>query len=378
MQNMNQQNMMAMMNNFMKMQQNGQNMQQMQQMQPTIFDPRKMDARYKRTMVNQTISQTKIGLYKAFPIFKSTSCNYTSNFNPGVPNNICEVTIVHEHMLDAVEPYVEKGINYTPTNNMNPVIVNVVGREFNGCNLEACENIRDEIINIRTTFSNTIGSNPPYPMNEEECVYSRMVTVIKPKYPSTWLPHPQTYRVGMITIAPIKTDKLLSDNKMTCVDFGKTLTVIECIFQTAIAKGHPVLLLPPFGHEDDNNPVDDIIKIYNYCIYKYGHLFKKIIIGVPPHYQQSVFKAYQKDIIKPQEIVLVVDKQFEQEEMKKNLMQKSQMQQPDKKPKKNVQKSNQLSKVNEENNGGNGNDNNNFTKEQMESFMKMMAMMNQQ
>jgi hypothetical protein len=369
-QNMNtqqQQNMMAMMNNFMKSQQN------MQQ----IFDPKKLDPRSKRTLINQTIAQTKIGLYKAFPKFKSISCQFTSNFNPGVPNNICEVDVVYDHILDVAELYAEKGINYTQTNNMNPVIINVVGREFSGSNLETCENIRDEIVNIRTTFSNTIGSNPPYPMNEEECVYSRVVTIIRPKQPIQWLAYPQTYRTAMITVAPIKIEKLLSDNKMSCMDFGKTCTVIECIFQAALAKGHPILILPPFGHEDDNNPIDDIIKVYNYCIFKYGHLFKKIIIGVPPHYPQSVFKAYQKDIIKPQDIVTIVDKQFEQEEMKKSLMEKSQVLQIEKKTKNDEPLLNNT-QLHKNDSQLLQNPVNNFSKEQMETFMKMFAMMQQQ
>ena len=351
--------------------QNMQNMQNMMNMmgkimqpQQMIFDPKKMDQRMKRTLMNQTIAQTKIGLYKSFPKFKPISFSFISNFNPGVPNNICEVSVVHEHVLDIVEQYAEKGINYTNNNNMNPVVLNIVGSDFSGSNLESNENIRDEIINIRTTFNNTLGTHSPYPLKEYECVYSKVVTIIRPKYPTQFLPYPQTYRTAMITTSPIKTDNLLSDNRMTSTDFVKTCTNIECVFQAAISRGHQILILSPFGHEDDNNPIDDIIKIYNYCIYKYGHLFKKIIIGVPKYYPKSVFQTYDTDIVKPIELTTDIDKKYEQEEMKRSLMEKSSI------PIVNKKENNEVNKVQIQGN-------NEISKEQMEMFIKMMAMMNQ-
>jgi len=351
----NMQNMINMMNNFM-----GSQMQQ-----PIAFDPSKIDRQFKRALMNHTIAQTKIGLYKSFPKFKSLSSPYVSNFNPGPPNNICDVSVMYEHVLDVAEQYAEKGMNYGSNNNMNPVVLNIVGREFTGNNLETNENIRDEIINIRTTFNNSIGTGNIYPMKEDECVYCKIITVIRPKNPASFLPYQQTYRTAMITAAPIPTDELLSDNKMNANDFVKTCTVIECVFQTAISTRHTVLILSPFGHEEDNNPVEDIIKIYNYCILKYGHLFKKIIIGVPPHYPKGIYQAYSTGIIKPNEVVASVDKKYEQEELKKNLIERGVQEQLPPSKNKDKKKKNEIQ-----------NPNNGFTQEQMEMFMNMMSMMN--
>lgn len=333
-------------------------MGQMPQMpQVMTFDPTKCDTRFKKTMMNQTIAQTKIGMYKNLPKFKPLTSSYYQDYNPGPPTNICEVSVVFEHVIDAAEPYAEKGLNYNSGNNMNPVVLNVVGNEFMGTNLESSENVRDELINIRTTFNNTIGTNSVFPMKEDECVYSKIVTVIRPKYPMSFLPYPQTYRFGLITAAPIKVEDLLSENRMKANDYVRTCTILECVFQTAISTRHMTLVLPPFGHEDDGNPVDDIIKIYNYCILKYGHMFQKIIIGVPPYYPKGIFEAYKQGIINPMELVASVDKKYEQELLKKNLMEISTT--------KNATK-NSIKKKKDKNTDGS------FSKEQMEMFMKIM------
>ena len=164
----NMQNMMQMMQNMMK-----------SQTQPQIFDPTKFDVRTKRTWMNQTIYQSKVGLYKLFPKFKSSTFTFLNNFVPELSDNICEVFVIHEHVLDVAEQYTDKGINYDQTNGLNPVVLNVVGRDFSGSNFESCENVRDEILAIRTNFCVTLGNCTCYPMKEDECVYSKLITVIK-------------------------------------------------------------------------------------------------------------------------------------------------------------------------------------------------------
>jgi hypothetical protein len=61
MQNMNMQNMnmQNIMNNFVKSQ------------TKFVFDPTKLDKQYKKTLINQTITQTKIGMYKSLLKWKS-------------------------------------------------------------------------------------------------------------------------------------------------------------------------------------------------------------------------------------------------------------------------------------------------------------------
>lgn len=300
------------MNNFM-------NMPFGQQMAPIIFDPAKMDSRVKKTLISQNISQSKIGMYKMYPKFRPITCNFTSKYNPGPPSNICEVSVVHEHSIDVAEKYAEYGINFTNENKMNPVVMNVVGKDFTGTNFESNDEIRDEMINLRTSFNNTIGTQSPFPVNNTECIYAKSVVTIRPKNPMMgFLPYPQTFRFAMISASPIKNPKMLDDERMCSAEFVKTCSIIECIFQTAIAGFHPVLILTPFGHDEDENPIDDIVKIYNYCIFKYGHRFRNIIIAVPPFCPKEMFEKYNQ-VVRPQNLTADIDSKYDKIEMQKNL-----------------------------------------------------------
>lgn len=315
---------------------NIQNLQMMQMMQnatnyfmnansKNIFDPNKLDLQYKKTLINQTITNTKAGTYKNLIQYKSISFHYMPNFNPGIPTSVCETEVINEHSLDVAERYAEKGIIYTNNNNMNPVIMHVVGKGFTGLNLESNEDTRDDMIMLRTTFCNTSGhgSGTHYPFEETHCVYAKDVSIIRPSYPTSWIPFPQIFRTGIITTAPVKVEKMLKGDKMGSKDLINTCTTIETVFQTAIARGHPILILTPFGHNEDNNPIEDIIKVYNYCIYKYGHWFKKIIVAVPKFYPKSIYDAYSQGIINPANIVLEIENECEADEMRQNLMAKS-------------------------------------------------------
>jgi hypothetical protein len=111
------------------------------------------------------------------------------------------------------------------------------------------------------------------------------------------------YRFGLIIASPIYKPTLLSDSEMSSTDFLQTLATIESVFQTAIAGGHNVLLLTAFGNTEDEVPPEDIVEIYNMCIFKYGHRFKKIIIGIPLWCGEFLFDLFNKNIVRPQNIV---------------------------------------------------------------------------
>ena len=292
-------------------------------MQNQAIDPTKLDKRFKRNTSQSTISDVMNGLYSKLPRFKSVPFTFQSDYDPGIPDNICTVEVVNQHVLEAVEPYCDHGVNYANNNDNNPIILNSVGNEFSGINnIESCDNIRDDMIVMRTSYYTSFDNETNFPLKIGECVYSKLITAIKAKN-LVHIPINQTFRFSMVTITPIVTQNLLSNNRMKSDDFINTCTNIESVFQVAISRHHSVLVLPPFGHVDDNNPIDDIIKIYNYCIFKYGHYFKKIIIAVPQYYPDTVYKAYISGIVNPSEIVSVVDKKFEQDQMKEELLKKS-------------------------------------------------------
>jgi hypothetical protein len=141
----------------------------------------------------------------------------------------------------------------------------------------------------------------PYPLKDRECVYNRYLTVIRDENMNP-LDLNNIYRFGIITASPITKPLLLNDSKMSSEDFINILSSVETVFQTAIYYNHNILLLTPFGHTDDEVPQEDIVKIYNLCIYKYGHRFKYIIICVPKWDGNYLFDLFNDMIIRPQEI----------------------------------------------------------------------------
>ena len=268
----------------------------------------------KQIWMNQNISHSKFGVYRGCQTGRAMKMMMSGSFNVGPINNICNVFVINRHAIDVVGEFCSKGFNAGLTDGINPAAMCVVSRDFYGSNLVTSEGMRDETYNLRTNFNCSISQHNPYPMKDNECVYNRFITTIRDvNYNPLTLQ--QIYRYGLIVSSPIYKPQLLDENRMATGDFLKTLSTIECIFQAAITAGHNLLVLTPFGHTDDEVPQEDIIKIYNSCIYKYGHRFKYVIVAVPVWDGKQLFEIFNKDIIKPQELTKEIDDIYMQKQM---------------------------------------------------------------
>jgi hypothetical protein len=227
--------------------------------------------------------------------------HFTQNFNIGEVNNVCEVDIVNIHAIDAIKEYCQLGFNAGFKDGwINPVSMCTIGDDFIGSNYPQSEGIRDDTYNIRTNYNTITKNNNPFPLKQNECVYNRFVTVIRDQNLQPITDLQNLYRFGLISVAPINKPKLLDENRMHSNDFIKIMCTVETIFQTAIAGSHNVLVLTPFGNTEDDIPQEDIVKIFNSCIFKYGHRFKKIIVAVPIWYGSYMFDLFSNEIIRPQ------------------------------------------------------------------------------
>ncbi len=255
----------------------------------------------KQTLINQNLAQTKFGMYSNCFTGNCIKNQFNQNFNIGEVNNICEVDVVNMHAVDAMLEYCVRGINPPLKDGwINPVTMCVVGDDFIGSNYPQSEGIRDDTFNIRTNFNVITRHTNPFPLKASTCVYNRFITVIREMNLNPITDLNQLYRFGLITISPINKPKLLDENRMDSHDYLSTLECIETLFQTAIAGNHNVLILTPFGNTIDDVPQEDIVKIYNQCIFKYGHRFKKIIVATPIWYGNYLFDLFNNEIIRPQ------------------------------------------------------------------------------
>lgn len=295
-----------------------QNMKQ-QLNKPLPINPATINSRLKQNLVSLNMSQSRREPIRQFSKYEHVIFSYVKSCNTGEIDKICDVQVIHEHALDVAKTYTNIGCNnFTSENNMNPVVLNIIGKEFTGTNYESCEGMRDETINLRTNLCNFTTKNNMFPLKENQAIYSSQVTVLRPTVyvNNDYLQLSEVYRLGLITVSPIQQDRFAK--KMTMENFVKTLVIIESVFQCAIVMSHPVLVLVPFGHgAEDNNSVEDIIQIYNYCVMKYGHKFKKIIIAIPPFYQKEIYEIYNENILKPNEIVKKIDEKYEEIENEK-------------------------------------------------------------
>lgn len=268
----------------------------------------------KTHLMTQNIYHSKYGEYKASPIFKPVKMLPSNNWNNGPIDNVCNVFVINQHPLDIIEPFIVKGTNPMLHKGFSPVLVNTVGQEFYGTNFETSEGIRDDIFNLRTNFNHTVHLHNPYPIKDNECVYSKCLTVIRGKN-LIGLPLNEIYRTALITAIPISKPKLIDEKRMRSADYIKTYSTIDCIFQTAISGCHNMIVLPPFGLYEDEIPQEDIVKLYNSAIFKYGHRFKYIIIGISAQDGAKVFELYNKNIVRPQELVQEIDSKYNQIEL---------------------------------------------------------------
>ncbi len=255
----------------------------------------------KQMLINQNIAQSKFGMYAQCNTGNCIKNHFTQNFNIGEVNNVCEVDIVNIHAIDAIKEYCQLGFNAGFKDGwINPVSMCTISDDFIGSNYPQSEGIRDDTYNIRTNYNTITKNNNPFPLKQNECVYNRFVTVIRDTNLQPITDLQNLYRFGLISVAPINKPKLLDENRMHSNDFIKTMCTVETIFQTAIAGSHNVLVLTPFGNTEDDIPQEDIVKIFNSCIFKYGHRFKKIIIAVPIWYGTYMFDLFSNEIVKPQ------------------------------------------------------------------------------
>ena len=251
-----------------------------------------MDIRIKKHLISQNIYCCKFGMYKTLPIAKTQKNFFSYNLNIAPPYEYCTVEVKPTHILDTAYEYVRHGYK--------PAILNLVTSDFTGGNINSSEGFRDELIFIRTNINQTITGFNLFPLKGTEVAYAPIVHIIRndnmqPLHPS------QIYKLSVIT-ASLKQDPLLISETINLDDYTSTSQLLETIFQTAHLGGNDVLILNDYGCISDNYPVADVIEIINGFIYKYGHLFKHVVISIYVATQADMgyYSKISDNIVRPQ------------------------------------------------------------------------------
>ena len=117
-----------------------------------------------------------------------------------------------------------------------------------------------------------------YPLNLNEIVFTPNIKVLKNENYQK-LNKLQIKEFDMLAVAAIRYPKLIN-NKFSFKDREITYKKIESIFKIAILYNYEIIILGALGCGAYRNPVEEVIEIFNECIIKYGHNFKKIIFSI--------------------------------------------------------------------------------------------------
>lgn len=283
------------------------------------FNPNNINSVYKKAYIHQNVFASKIGMYKSVPKFPCRKTEFAPKYKPGPISQICDVKVINQNHIDILGNLLDKGVNHLVEKD-KPLVMQSIGEEFNGSNLESGEGVRDSLFILRTNFAAAFKNNDPFPLRNTQCAYIPLVTVLRNKMYQP-LPYNDLYSYSMVIACPVRQPELIDEDRMVLKDYTETLNRIQTVFQIAIACGHRVLILTPFGLEDaDSVPIEDTIKIFNFCIYRYGHKFKNIIMSVPEYYPKSVYQMYDDNLVKPQLITKSIDEKYESKQFQAKLL----------------------------------------------------------
>lgn len=136
-----------------------------------------------------------------------------------------------------------------------------------------------------------------YPMKSDEVLYSDSVLVFKDtEYKELEKP----FKVSFVAAFAIRHPEVTlknGENVMNERDINITRERIENIFLTAIKYKHTSIVLGAIGCGVFGNPPNEIAKIYNECIMKYGKYFRIIVFAIKSVRDEN-FDVFNKLIVR--------------------------------------------------------------------------------
>lgn len=288
------------------------------------MNPKNFDMRVKTQMVNQNIYHSGYGDYKVCPVFPSIAFPYNKSYNPPAINSITKVIIDHTHGIDTIDTLSDHGLNSLTSKNQIPMIIYPVGKEFIGSNLESREGIHDETMILRTNYPYVIKKQTDLfdTRSDYFVIYSNPITVIRDSNYNS-LHYDNVFKMGVATLYANTNHPLIKDKSgitmLTSHDLLMLQIRFETAFQAAICGSHPMIIIPLLSVEL-NIPIDDQILIINHCILKFGHLFKAIMICVPPYESKEIVEYLNSKIIKPLDLTKKIDGEIMAQNMAQHLI----------------------------------------------------------
>ncbi len=264
-----------------------------------------MDNKSKKDIIMYNNYVCKYGFLINKTDYKTYRNMYMDEYNCGRPNTFCDVYVFKLHPLIIAKEYTK--------NNTKPTLVNIISEKFKDENIDNVNEVYDEKLNLRSNFI-TITKHNNDLIRENESLYTPNVIIMRDENLNIINEY---FTVSFITLLGIDNyDYVYTKNKKKLFNtntYIKIKQLIELIFQTAHVSGSRVIIFGDIGCSKYKLPCDQIIDIINFCILKYGHLYKNICFchDVKTPEENIIYNMFLENIIKPQNLASDIDEQDE-------------------------------------------------------------------
>lgn len=267
-----------------------------------------MDNKSKKDIIMYNNYVCKYGFLINKTDYKTYKNIYTDSYKCGTASTFSDVYVFKLHPLIIAKEYIK--------NNMKPVIVNIIGEQFKDENINNVNEVYDEMLNLRSNFI-TITKHNNDSIRENEALYTPNVIIMRDENLNIINDY---FTVSFITLLGIDNYEFVytkqKNNKKKLFNmetYIKIKSSLELIFQTAHVSGSQVLIFGNLGCSKHKLPCDQLIDIINFCILKYGHLYKQICFchDVKTPEENIIYNMFLENIIKPQNLVEDIDEQDE-------------------------------------------------------------------
>lgn len=225
----------------------------------------------RKAIYEQNIKLCINGILNIIPFKISEKIVFDLDYSPEIKYEDATICILDMDCLDIAK--------LMKNNDFNVVVLNMADESFPGGGIKngGWSNApQEESLLCRSNYFRTLNTNTGfYPINGPFGIYSEDVFIFRNKeFEILDKPFHQSF----IATAAIKNPDL-DDNLFSDEDYKLTFMKIDTIFQIAQKKSFDSIILGAFGSYY-NNPIYQIVEIFNECIERWKNSFKMIIFAI--------------------------------------------------------------------------------------------------
>lgn len=167
-----------------------------------------------------------------------------------------------------------------------PLVLNLSDDEYAGGWVNMGSGAQEESLFRRTNYFQTLTQNL-YPINDNECIYSPQVSVIKSDEKNNWKLYDKPFFLDFVACPAIKYPFLDENEKLCQDDIDLLENKIKMIIQVAKKYNHNTIIFGAMGCGAWQNPPNHVATIFRKVLTEYD--------GVVDNYIFAILRNYNND-----------------------------------------------------------------------------------